>query len=44
MDDGFALQPVNIDIFKELLNELHTSLKFTVGKEKIVVPKTLIHL
>ena len=27
----------NIDIFREHLNELHRSLKFTVEKEKTVV-------
>ena len=32
MDDGFALWPknANIDVFLELLKELHPSLKFTV--------------
>ena len=37
MDDGFVLSPknANIDVFRELLlNELHPSLKFTVGKGK----------
>ena len=36
MDDGFALSPknANIDIFREILNELHLSLKFTVEKGK----------
>ena len=36
MDDGFVLWPknVNIDVFRELLNELHPSLKFTVKKGK----------
>ena len=31
MDDGFVLWPkdANIDVFRELLNELHPSLKFT---------------
>ena len=36
MDDGFILWPknTNIDVFRELLNELHPSLKFTVEKVK----------
>ena len=36
MDDGFVLWPknANIDIFRKLLNELHSSLKFTVEKGK----------
>ena len=36
MDDGFVLWPKNakIDVFRELLKELHPSLKFTVEKEK----------
>ena len=36
MDDGFFLWPknANIDIFRELLNELHPLLKFTVEKGK----------
>ena len=36
MDNGFVLWPKNatIDVFKELLNELHPSLKFTVEKGK----------
>ena len=37
MDDGFVLWPENADInmFKELLNKLHHSLKFTVEKGDI---------
>ena len=37
MDDGFVLWPkkANIDVFRELLNELHPSLKFTVEKGKL---------
>ena len=36
MDNGFVLWTKNatIDVFKELLNELHPSLKFTVEKGK----------
>ena len=36
MDEGFVLWPknANIDVFRELLNELHPSLKFTVEKGK----------
>ena len=36
MDDGFVLWPknANTDVFRELLNELHPSLKFTVEKGK----------
>ena len=36
MDDGFVLWPknANIDVFRELLNELHPSSKFTVEKGK----------
>ena len=36
MDDGFVLCPknANIDVFRELLNEIHPSLKFTVEKRK----------
>ena len=36
MDDGFVIWPknANIDIFIELLNELHPSLKFAVEKGK----------
>ena len=36
MDDGFALWPknANIDVFRELLNELHPLLKFIVEKGK----------
>ena len=36
MDDGFVLwsKNANIDVFRELLNELHPSLKFTEQKEK----------
>ena len=36
MDDGFVLWPknANIDILRELVNELHPSLKFTVEKGK----------
>ena len=33
LDDGFVLWPkknANIDVFRELLNELHSSLKLTV--------------
>ena len=33
-----------IDVFREVLNELHLSLKFTVEKENLVVSKTLIYL
>ena len=34
MKDGFVLWPknANIDVFREFLNELHSSLKFTVEK------------
>ena len=44
MDDRFVLWPknANIDIFRELLNELHPSLNFTIQKGKIVANKTLI--
>ena len=37
MDDGFVLWPkkANIDVFRELLNKLHPSLKFTVEKRKL---------
>ena len=37
MDDGFVLWPknANIDVFRELLNELDPSLKFTVEKGKL---------
>ena len=36
MDDGLVLWPknANIDVFRELLDELHPSLKFTVQKGK----------
>ena len=36
MDDGFVLWPknANIDIFRELLNELHPSLNFTIQNGK----------
>ena len=36
MDNGFVLWPknANIDVFRELLDELYTSLKFTVEKRK----------
>ena len=36
MDNGFVLWPknANIDVFRELLDELYTSLKFTVEKGK----------
>ena len=36
MDDGFVLclKNTNIDVLRELLNELHPSLKFTVEKRK----------
>ena len=36
MNDGFVLwsKNANIDVFRELLNELHPSLKFTVEKGK----------
>ena len=36
MDDGLALWPknANIDVFRELLNELHPLLKFKVEKGK----------
>ena len=36
MDDGFVLWPknANTDVFRELLNELHPSLKITVEKGK----------
>ena len=36
MNDGFVLWPKNsnIDVSRELLNELHPSLKFTVEKGK----------
>ena len=37
MDDGFVSWPknANIDVFRDLLNELHPSMKFTVEKGKI---------
>ena len=47
MNDGFVLWPklANINVFREHLNELHPSLRFTVAKlKKIIVKKTLIHL
>ena len=36
MDNGFVLWPknANIDVFREILDELYTSLKFTVEKGK----------
>ena len=39
IDDGFALWPknANIDVFRELLNELHPSLKFPVEKGKNIL-------
>ena len=43
MDEGFVLWPKNdnIDVFRELLNQLHLSLKFTVEKGKHVCVNTL---
>ena len=36
MDDGFVLWPknANIDVYRELLNKLQPSLKYTVEKGK----------
>lgn len=41
MDDGFVPWPKNayIDVFRELLNKLHPSLKFAVEKGKISFEK-----
>ena len=47
MDNGLVSWPKNatIDVFKELLNEIHPSLKFYSRKrEKMVVNKNMIPL